>query len=449
MCSYNAPDFLFPPQELVGIAGALRSIVGVEVALLDAIAEKTPEKEVIRMVGSYDAVITISGFECFEEDMQVIDRLKRQNPCSKFILFGHYPTLFPEQILRNTKVDFVLIGEPDLNCVELIRALALNTSVEGLKGLAFLTEQGELYLDRLERIGDPSSLPRPAYDLLRFNLYSEPFMPKPFALIQTARGCPYQCNFCVKSYGTKLGLRNAADILNEIEYLVNEHGVRSIRFIDDTFTAIPTRVAEICQGILERGIDVSWTCLSRLDTLSIEMIDQMKASGCVRLNVGVESGSPRMLEIYNKQLDLERGKEMLLYCSSIGLETLGFFMVGHPEETEKELNMSIEFAKSSKLNFAVVGELIPYAGTKLFTQLGDKLEFSLFPYVNRFKESDTELKYLEWEKRFYREFYLRPSYVFNHLRTQVLRGRGGWSMLKEVIRFLYSKSPVHLRRDFI
>lgn len=449
MCSYNAPDFLFPPQELIAIAGALRSIVGVEVSLLDAIAEKTPEKDVGLLVGGHNAVITISGFECFEEDMQLIDRLKQQNPSTKFILFGHYPTLFPEQVLKNTRVDFVLIGEPDVNCVELIRALALNESLDKLKGLAFLSEKGELYKDVQERIGDPSSLPRPAYDLLKFNLYSEPFMPKPFALIQTARGCPFQCNFCVKSFGTKLGLRNAVDILDEIEYLVNQHGVKSIRFIDDTFTAVPTRVAEICSGILNRKLDVSWTCLSRLDTLNKEMLDLMKASGCVRLNVGVESGSPRMLDIYNKQLDLDQGKEMLLYCSSIGLETLGFFMVGHPDETEEELQMSIDFAKSSKLNFVVVGELIPYAGTKLFDEFGDRLEFSLFPYVNRFKESDTELKYLEWEKRFYREFYIRPSYVFNHLRTQVLRGRGGWSMLKEVLRFLYAKSPVHLRRDFI
>jgi anaerobic magnesium-protoporphyrin IX monomethyl ester cyclase len=289
----------------------------------------------------------------------------------------------------------------------------------------------------------------PAYDLLKFNLYSEPFMPKPFALIQTARGCPYQCNFCVKSFGTQLGLRKAEDILDEIEYLVREHGVKAIRFIDDTFTAIPSRVHEICHGIIERKLKVSWTCLSRLDTLDEEMIGTMYASGCVRLNVGIESGSPRMLEKYNKQLDLERGKNMLLHCSSIGLETLGFFMVGHPDETEEELQMSIDFAKTAKLNFAVVGELIPYAGTKLFDELGDKLEFSLFPYVNRFKDSETELKYLNWEKRFYRDFYMRPSYVLNHLRTQVIRGRSGWSMLKEVLRFLYSKSPVSLRRDFI
>lgn len=450
MCSYNAPDFLFPPQELIAIAGVLRKISGIEIDLLDSIAEGKSEKEVAQLVSTYDVIISICGFECFEEDMQVLGRLKTLFPFSKFVLFGHYATLFPEEVLRNTSVDYVLIGEPDYNCLDLIRAIATKTPLNDLKGIAYLTETNEIYKETSsERIGDPGSLPMPAYDLLKFNLYSEPFMPKPFALIQTARGCPYQCNFCVKSFGTKLGLRKAGDILDEMEYLVHEHGVKAIRFIDDTFTAIPSRVAEICNGIIERELKVSWTCLSRLDTLNEEMIGLMHASGCVRLNVGVESGSARMLEKYNKQLDLERGKKMLLHCSSIGLETLGCFMVGHPDETEEELQMSIDFAKTAKLNFAVIGELIPYAGTKLFDELGDKLEFSLFPYVNRFKDTETELKYLNWEKRFYRDFYMRPSYVLNHLRTQVIRGRSGWSMLKEVVRFLYAKSPSNLRRDFI
>lgn len=450
MCSYNAPDFLFPPQELIAIAGALRTLTSIEVSMLDAIAEGTSEEEVERLVARHDVVVSLCGFECFEEDMQVLERLKSQSPTTTFILFGHYATLFPEEILRNTSVDFVLIGEPDLNCLELVRAISSNTPLDNLKGVAYLMENDEIYNESgSERIGDPSVLPMPAYDLLKFNLYSEPFMPKPFALIQTARGCPYQCNFCVKSFGTKLGLRRAEDILDEIDYLVNEHGVRAIRFIDDTFTAIPSRVTEICNGIIERDLKVSWTCLSRLDTLEEQTVRLMKASGCVRLNVGIESGSLRMLEKYNKQLDLEKGKNMLLYCSSIGLETLGFFMVGHPDETEEELRMSIEFAKSAKLNFAVVGELIPYPGTKLFAELEDKLEFSLFPYLNRFKDTETEMKYLNWEKRFYREFYMRPSYVLNHLKTQVIRGKTGWGILKEVIRFLSSKGQANLRRDFI
>lgn len=103
MCSYNAPDFLFPPQELIAIAGVLRSLPNVEVKLLDAIAEGVSEKYVEKVVRGQNVVICLCGFECFEDDMNTVGRLKAASPGTIFVLFGHYATEFPKDILSNTK----------------------------------------------------------------------------------------------------------------------------------------------------------------------------------------------------------------------------------------------------------------------------------------------------------------------------------------------------------
>ena len=239
--------------------------------LYDAIARSSGIDEVCSFIekGNFDAIISLSGFECFDNDMQMLRNIKANLPEVKQILFGYYPTQFPQEILNNSSVDIILLGEPEYPAFDLLkRWLGGSKNYEGINGIAFRSGINEIKVRANSRITDLNELPIPAYDLLSIEHYSEAFLPTPFGMIQSARGCPYKCNYCVKSYGTKLSALSAENMLEHLKQYIQLFNIKSLRFIDDTFTAVPARVIRFCQLLEQNDIHIKWTCLSRADTLN-------------------------------------------------------------------------------------------------------------------------------------------------------------------------------------
>lgn len=413
MCSYNAPNMLLPPQELIALGGILRGDERFTTQLVDAIAEGLSSDDLREKLKAYnpDVIVSIQGFECFEEDMEELALLKKAFPQTLQVLFGHYATLFPEEILKKTSVDVVIMGEPDLIFGQLMESLMESGDYSSVAGIAYKDDTGVVMRNSDTRINHPEELPMPAYELLKADKYFEPFMKAPFGLIQSARGCPYTCNYCVRSFGKKLTYRTPDQIVEEILFLQEKFGIRSLRFIDDTFTANPKRVIEVCKRIIDLGIQIEWNCLSRLDTIKGEMIPWMKKAGCKRIYFGVESGSPKVLKYLNKNLDLDVAAKVVKECGEAGIETLGFFMVGAPPEDEEAFRESVDFAVKADFDYVTVSELVLYPGTELFDQLKDEVEFSLFPYKNEWYGAERREIVRKREKEFYRRFYFRGGYV--------------------------------------
>lgn len=413
MCSYNAGSMLLPPQELIALGGILKVLPEVKVQLMDCIADDWDAGQLREALALYkpDLIVSIQGFECFDEDMHQLRFVKQYLPDVTLVLFGHYTTIFAREILEKTPVDIAIKGEPDLIFKELMEALLQGHSLETVGGIAYKKE-GVVYETSGElRIREPDKLPMPAYELLHADKYYEPFMKAPFGLIQSARGCPYSCNYCVRSFGKKLTYRTPEQITDEIIYLKNNFGIRSLRFIDDTFTVHTNRVIEICQRMIELKLDIEWTCLSRLDTLREEMLPWMKKAGCKRIYFGVESGSPKVLEYLNKNLDLEKGLELVGLCKKHGIETHGWFIVGAPNETDEDFIESVRYALKADFDYIAVSELILYPGTELYERLKHQINFSLFPYKNEWENPSLIERNRERERQFYRQFYFRKKYV--------------------------------------
>jgi anaerobic magnesium-protoporphyrin IX monomethyl ester cyclase len=451
MCSYHSPMFLFPPLELISAAAIVRTIEGVTAKLHDAIAEQTDIEEVCSIIrqGEFDAIFALSGFECFENDMQMLQHIREQFPKVKQVLFGYYPTEFPEQVLQNTEVDAVLLGEPEYAAHDLFSQWKNETSdYSAISGMAY-RENGEIKIQKNSRITHLNELPIPAYDLLKIELYSEPFLPSPFGMMQSARGCPYKCNYCVRTYGTKLTALTPENMILHVKRYIELFNIKSLRFIDDTFTATPSRVVQFCKMLEENEIHLKWTCLSRADTLNKEMLYWMKRTGCVRLYIGVESGSQNMLDFYNKGMDKQLALENLLYCKKIGLETSAFFMVAGVNETEKDLQQSIDFAIEAKFDFVVVSEMQTYPGTIMYEDMKDKVEFSLFPYVNRFKDPAIGERQLLWQKKFYNRFYNRPGYILKKIPMAISHSKEVIKNFIRVNRFVTTKQNAEVRRDLL
>jgi radical SAM superfamily enzyme YgiQ (UPF0313 family) len=190
MCSYNAPNMLLPPHELIALGGVLRSFENCKVHLIDAIAEQLNTSTTIETLISLkpEIIVSIQGFECFEEDMVVLETIKKQMPLTKLVLFGHYATLFAREILENTNIDIIILGEPDKIFNHLIEALLKDTGLLSVKGIAYKTGETVVIQNGDERIPHPELLPMPAYELLKAKKYFEPFLQAPFGLIQSARG---------------------------------------------------------------------------------------------------------------------------------------------------------------------------------------------------------------------------------------------------------------------
>lgn len=452
MCSYNSPTFLFQPLELLSLASIYREWYDGTPVFIDSIAENIDCAELLQKIEKTapEFIISISGFECFEEDMQAIEKIKSRFPGIPFILFGHYATEFAKETLNNVNVDYIIHGEPDLVFSELINALEREIDLKSIKGLSYRDNDKITHQPGASRIPDPNELPMPAYDLLKNHLYGEPFFPKPYGLIQSARGCPYQCNYCVKSFGVKLTALSPENIIAQVERYIELFDIKSFRFIDDTFTAVPKRVIKFCQLLIEKKIKLKWSCLSRPDTLNKEMLEWMKKSGCTRIYIGMESGSQKVLDFYSRNIKVSQALENIRYCKSMGFEIMGFFIVGAPIETKSDVNESVDFALKAGFDFITIGELIAYPGTLMYERLKDDVDFSILPYKNEFKDSKLQKNAYEFQRYFFRKFYFNPGVILNVINTKLIRDfKTVWNNLYAFLSYIFTNTKAEKRKDYI
>jgi radical SAM superfamily enzyme YgiQ (UPF0313 family) len=453
MCSYNTPTFLFQPLELIALAAIARDWKNYEVNLIDAIAEGKDFDAVSTFIeqNQPEIIVSISGFECFEEDMEEIKAVKSQYPKIKFVLFGHYASEFPKEIMLQTNIDFIIHGEPDIVFSDLLDAINGKKDFAEISGLSYRNGAEVIHQFGAKRIPNPNELPMPAYDLLKNEYYGEPFFPKPYGLIQSARGCPYQCNYCVKSFGTKLTALTAENTILHLERYIALFQIQSFRFIDDTFTAVPKRVIEFCKLMIEKGYqNLPWSALSRPDTMDLEMLKWMKKAGCTRLYIGMESGSQKVLDFYNKNVDVAVSMANIKAAKDLGFEIMGFFMVGAPNETQKEVEESINFSIQAGFDFITVGELIPYPGTSLYDKMKSELNFSLIPYKNEFIRNEQEKRVYQFQKLFFKRFYFRPAFIANLFSNYFFKYTT--SIIETAInfvRYLFLDTFKRNRKDYI
>lgn len=439
MCSYASPESLMPPLELISCAAIARDWNSCNSVLIDAIADKLTLTDSISQIKAVApaVIVSLTGFECYEDDVNTVKKLKAAFPEVAIVLFGHYATNFPEESLRNSNADFIILGEPETVLSNLLAALSEKQSIASVTGICMILDGKFVKQGDSSRIRDPTELPIPAYDLLPIHKYGEPLLAQPYGMIQTIRGCPYQCSYCVKSYGSKLSQLSTDRVIKEMKLWIELQGVKSIRFIDDTFTINRVRVIELCKAIIENKLNVEWACLSRTDNLDEELLNWMKKAGCKRIYFGMESGSQRMLDIYKKNVDVGEALKALLLCRKVGIETAAFFMSGHPEETENDFVATLEFAKSANLNYASFNPLTPYPGTSLYVELKEYLTFNIYPYKNEWTNPLVNELFDQRKQRFYRGFYLRYGYIVSNFRTNLKNILQLISMGVSLLRYLW------------
>jgi len=407
VCSYNAPNFLFPPLELMYLSAQAKRVSGTEVRLLDCIAERLDPRAAISVAREFapDVILSIMAIEYFDNDVGFLRQLKQELPAALTGCFGHLPSNFQQQTLEATGADFILAGEPDLSFHRLLAALADGQPLAG-EGVACFDEDGRFVPAGYERIDSLDALPYADQSAIDHSLYGEPFFGHPYTTFLSSRGCPFSCNYCVRTFGRKFVAAPAEHVVGEVTAAYKDHGIRYFRFMDDTFTASRRRLMEVCEGL--RQLDgISWSCLARPNTIDGEVAATLRKAGCSRVYVGIESGSQKVLDYLGRGYELEDVIGNLREVKESGLEMVGWFIVGSPAEERKDFEKSLRLARDLKLEFVAVSTLVPYPNTALFEQEKENIDFTLLPYKCQFRKQATT----EREAEFYRRYYLSPSFI--------------------------------------
>ena len=292
---------------------------------------------------------------------------------------GVHATTMPRQVMRNPCIDFCVIGEGEAVLPQLLAWIDGNGPLPE-KGLAYRDGEQVVMQERAV-VADLTQLPWPAYELVDYGAYlavpQRSFTSNnppefPFVRMVTTRGCPFGCVFCQVEHiaGRKVRTRDPQDVVEELLFLKKEYGIRSIVFDEDNLLMGPSHYAmRLFSEMIKRNVGLKWIASAfALFLLTDELLDLMKASGCVGINVAIESGNPRVLkEIVGKPIkDLARVPEIIRNVTRRGMYCIANFIIGFPGETWEEIRQTIAFAENCGADYIKIYAAVPLYGTRLF-----------------------------------------------------------------------------------
>jgi anaerobic magnesium-protoporphyrin IX monomethyl ester cyclase len=308
--------------------------------------------------------------------------IRKAHPEKKIVLGGPHPSALYEDILKNVpEVDFIAIGEGEESLLGLLNYLEGKSKSDEISGLAIRDESGNItVLTSNKRIKNLNQdhIPFPARHLLPMENYIQaqdghgPSSGR-WTSILSSRGCPYGCTFC-ESRRTAWIARTPMDVVDEMEYCLQEWGINEFHFEDDNMTINKERLVGICEEIINRDLKIKWQTPNgiRASVTDSEMLHKMKESGCLHITLAPEVGSLRVLkEIIEKgkDFDLAQLKDCGALAHKLGLKVAAYFIIGLPGETRGEVMQTIKYAKElAKVGVDEVafGLFIPLPGTPLW-----------------------------------------------------------------------------------
>jgi len=355
----------------LGYLAAVLKLKGFQVRIIDACFEGIPFDELVEQVKEYEPDIV--GIGCLthilRSGIELAKRIKLLNKDIKIVMGGPHSTYDYEALLKSGCIDTIVIGEGEKTFPELCSAIERNEPLEGIKGIAFINNGALAKTHYRELVDGLDSLPFPARELLDFPRYIQSYgVLEKSVDVMSSRGCTNRCVFCSSGHlFGKWRTRSPQNIIAEIRQLLKAYpGIKSINFMDDDFTADKARVLSLCSALKSEALDyLNWVCLARVDQLDEENISAMKSAGCVRVHLGIESGSEEILKNINKRISLDQARRAVRLLESHKIEAYSFFMIGHPGETALTIKKTVAFARdlrSSNTGFFIT-QVFP--GTRL------------------------------------------------------------------------------------
>jgi radical SAM superfamily enzyme YgiQ (UPF0313 family) len=360
-----------PPISLAILASYLRQF-GHELKIVDMASGQDYKNiefdpDVVGITGTTPTIL--DAYECADYFGSLGKRI---------IIGGPHASVMPNEAVAHAHS--VVIGEGEIIFKEILDLFSKGDLQEILNGIP---------------IKDLDEIPMPAYDLLNMEYYLSTPMAKLITCLPenarmgcllTSRGCPYHCTFCHNSFkNIKYRFNSAKRVVDEIEFLIKEYHIEALFFIEDNFFVNKERVQEVCNLIIERGINIPWGANARVDNLDEETLILAKKAGCIQVTFGWESGSQKMLDKYEKGTTIKQNEDSIKICNNVGIMANGTVMIGGPGETIEDMELTRKFMIENNISGGVgVCVTTPFPGTKLWEDLIK--EEKIFPNYLNYRE---------------------------------------------------------------
>ncbi len=390
--------FVWPDSPYLGILDVLPLGIGYLAAnlparyglrLCDMALRPVSLEDLLAQIGDYHPhLIAFStwGFN-LNSTAALAQRIKAANPRIPIMVGGPEPSAQGEQILADhPEFDFAIAGEGEFPFAEFLRLLEQDRcSPDDLQracipGLLF-RKDGRVRASEGTTWRELSDLKPCDFAFIDLEAYFSKGYSYGFhararrtAPVATTRGCPYDCSFCSarKINGRKLRCRSLDSVVTEIQDLQRNFGVDGFNIIDDNFTFDIRFAKEVCRRIIQLDLpDVSFNCPNgvRLERLDQELLELMKQAGWDWIFIAPESGSEKTLRRMKKAMDLHAVVEKIKLIHAAGLHVFGFFIIGYPGETRKDIGMTFRFARRAGFDGAVFTAFHPLRGTPVYEEL--------------------------------------------------------------------------------
>lgn len=350
-------DFYQTPYGLFALGAAtMRAGHSVKVLNMSAL----PWNEVERAIKELQA--DVYGMSCWTANRRGVaytaEAIKRIHPNASVVVGGPHATPFSTEMLDyHPHIDLVMRGESDLTLLDFLSRKANGEPLIDIPGTAYRDASGKAVLagkraniDNLDTLACPQHV---------FGTH----------ILMTSRGCPWACTFCGAETSWGRGFRS-----NSIEYVLDAMAsvlpklpVKMIQIKDDTFTTHKKRVLELCQRIRERKLNFLWSCDTRVDLLTEELLREMRLAGCSRLSLGVESGSQKILDAIDKKITPDEIIESTEMAKRVGIKVRYYMMLGNRGETKETFAETLAFLRRAAPHEYLFSCLTIYPGTIDFT----------------------------------------------------------------------------------
>ena len=338
------------------------------------------------------------GYTSYTANITAIDiiskKIRQKDPTIKQVIGGVHATLDHEILNKLSSIDYSIQREGE----HAMSALVEGRDPKNISGVVSRDENKLIYNFDADVIKNIDSLPLPEREKF-WGLSEDEKLMVDVSYICSIRGCPYRCNYCASPAHwkrNKTQYRSPQSIIDEMQHVKEQYwnmkkkydfsasantkskneliieDNSTIYFVDDIFTVHKERIKQILQMMIDKKLEMKWKCEARTDHLDEEICQLMKKAGCIRVKLGFETGSDRILKIIEKDEttdDMRRGAKLL---KDAGVPFTGYFMAGFPGETDEDLRQTIDFAKEIEADYYSLSILAPYYGTKMYYDMIDE-----------------------------------------------------------------------------
>lgn len=411
---------------------------GHQAKILDLQVNQLTDEEFVEYIKQFKpGVVSLGMLDATSSIVnQIINLTKSHFKNVKIVCGGVYASMYPKQtLIDNPNIDYLIHGEAEYTMSELIIVLENGGDIKNILGL-YYRDGNEIKFNGYKPIvKDLDEFPIPSrkfFDMPKYIPTPNQYKRLPATNMITSRGCTYSiCNFCFEStkYVRDKGYRRISvkKAIEEIQYLINEYGIKEIAFWDDEFLLGGNWTEEFCNAIIAEGIDITWSCYGKVSFVNPKILKKMKKAGCWNIFYGLESGNQELLNLIKKGQTIDMMKNAVKWTNDEDIEIRGSFILGLPLETPEMGEKTVQLALDMDLDYGEFHLNTPYGGTGMDvmcrsgdygTYYGDK-GFDKHTYCSVLflpKGYQSPQQLLDLRNSAYRRFYLRPKYFWLKLK---------------------------------